>query len=114
MGTKYAQEVKILSTTFAITYSFNGSFQNIFLASTRLFCNQSGAFYPVTHRRKHHALRPVRAGIDVANGFSRVAAPNGIVEVAHNGVFGVGDRVTVRDGRAVRVQNSVDMPVFFV
>lgn len=42
----------------------------------------------------------------------QVATRNGIVEVAYEG--SIGDRVAVRDGRAVRVQDALDAPVFFV
>ena len=50
--------------------------------------------------------------ISVANGVARVATAGGVVEVLFDG--SVGDRVTVWDGRAVRVQSGVDAPVFFV
>ena len=51
--------------------------------------------------------------ISTANGSARVATAQGIIEVAMDGSGNVGDRVTVRDGRAVRVQETVDVPVFF-
>lgn len=43
---------------------------------------------------------------------AQVATRNGVVEVAYEG--SVGDRVAVKDGRAVRVQDVVGAPVFFV
>ena len=48
----------------------------------------------------------------MANGVARVATAGGVVEVLFEG--SVGDRVTVQDGKAVRVQGAVDVPVFFV
>ena len=48
----------------------------------------------------------------VANGMARIATANGVVEVPFDG--SAGDRVTVRDGRAVRVQGAVDVSVHFV
>ena len=50
--------------------------------------------------------------LSVANGVARVATASGLVEVPFDG--SIGDRVTVRDGRAVRVQSAGDVPVFFV
>ncbi len=50
--------------------------------------------------------------LSVANAMARVATASGMVEVPFDG--SAGDRVTVRDGRAVRVQASADVPVFFV
>ena len=50
----------------------------------------------------------------VSNSIARIATANGLVEVPCDETLSVGDRVTVRDGRAVRVQNSVDAPVHFV
>ncbi|MBF0628006.1 MAG: hypothetical protein HQL91_07280, partial [Magnetococcales bacterium] len=52
--------------------------------------------------------------VSVANGSARVATAQGVVEVVLDGGGHVGDRVSVRDGRAVRVQDAVDVPVFFV
>ncbi|MEO5350049.1 MAG: hypothetical protein H7836_10415 [Magnetococcus sp. YQC-3] len=50
--------------------------------------------------------------LSIANGVVRVATASGVVEVLSDG--GVGERVTVRDGRAVRVQDAVDVSTFFV
>ena len=50
--------------------------------------------------------------LSVANSVARVAIPDGVLEMPFDG--GVGDRVTVQDGKAVRVQDAVDVPVFFV
>ncbi|CAK0768257.1 conserved hypothetical protein [uncultured Gammaproteobacteria bacterium] len=50
--------------------------------------------------------------ISMSNGLARVATAGGVVEVPYDG--SVGDRVTVVDGRAVRVQDVVDAPTFFV
>ena len=50
--------------------------------------------------------------ISVAGGVAEVATARGVVELPYNG--GVYDRVTVRDGRAVKVQDTVDAPVFRV
>ncbi|MBF0614667.1 MAG: hypothetical protein HQL92_05890 [Magnetococcales bacterium] len=50
----------------------------------------------------------------VANGVARVATAQGVIEVALDGTGNVGDRVAVRDGRAVRVQEAVEVPVFYV
>ena len=50
--------------------------------------------------------------LSIANGVARVATASGVVELPFEG--SVGDRVTVRDGKAVRVQASDDIPVFFV
>ncbi|MEO5330562.1 MAG: hypothetical protein H7839_00955 [Magnetococcus sp. YQC-5] len=52
--------------------------------------------------------------VSIANGVARVATPEGVAETVADGSMRVGDRVTVRDGRAVRVQDGVDAPVFFV
>ena len=52
--------------------------------------------------------------ISTANGVARVATSAGMVEVATDGVAKVGDRVTVQNGRAIRVQDAMDVPVFFV
>ena len=50
--------------------------------------------------------------LSIANSMARVATASGGVELPFDG--GVGERVTVQDGRAVRVQASTDIPVFFV
>ncbi|MBF0420862.1 MAG: hypothetical protein HQL78_11935 [Magnetococcales bacterium] len=50
--------------------------------------------------------------LSIDNGLAQVATRKGVVEVAYEG--SVGDRVAVRDGRAVRIQDVVDAPVFFV
>ena len=50
--------------------------------------------------------------ISVANGVVRVATANGLVEVPFDG--SVGDRVTVRDGRATKSQEAAGAPVFLV
>jgi hypothetical protein len=52
--------------------------------------------------------------LSVANDVARVATAGGVVEVSHDGVFDVGDRVAVKSGRAVRVQSAEDAQVFFV
>ncbi len=51
--------------------------------------------------------------VSLANGVARVATADGVVEMPFDDVR-VGDRVTVRDGRAVRVQSTADTPEFFV
>ncbi|MBF0214544.1 MAG: hypothetical protein HQM00_13450 [Magnetococcales bacterium] len=69
-----------------------------------------------------HDLREMLAGrvavagrvVSMANGVARVATAHGVVEVVMDGGGNVGDRVIVRDGRAVRVQDAVEVPVFFV
>ncbi|MEO5348407.1 MAG: hypothetical protein H7836_02015 [Magnetococcus sp. YQC-3] len=48
----------------------------------------------------------------VENGVARIATADGVVEMPFDG--GIGERVLVRDGRVVRVQGAVDVPVFFV
>lgn len=50
----------------------------------------------------------------IANGAAQVATARGVVEVPFDGGMRVGDRVIVRDGRAVLVQDTVDVPTFFV
>ena len=52
--------------------------------------------------------------VSVANSVARVATSQGVVEVPCVGTLSVGGRVTVRDGRAVRVQGAADAPVHFV
>ncbi|MBF0342294.1 MAG: hypothetical protein HQL95_15215 [Magnetococcales bacterium] len=52
--------------------------------------------------------------ISMANGVARVATAQGVVEVALDGGGNVGDRVSMRDGRAVRVQDAVEVSVFYV
>ncbi|MBF0155171.1 MAG: hypothetical protein HQL64_15640 [Magnetococcales bacterium] len=69
-----------------------------------------------------HDLREILAGrvavagkiVSVANGVTRVATAQGVVEVVLDGGGHVGDRVSVWDGRAVRVQEAVEVPVFYV
>ncbi|MFN3077271.1 MAG: hypothetical protein ABT940_10395 [Alphaproteobacteria bacterium] len=43
-----------------------------------------------------------------------MATAQGVVEVSLDGTGNVGDRVAVRDGRAVRVQEAVEVPVFWI
>ena len=50
--------------------------------------------------------------LSIANSMARVATASGVVELPFDG--SVGDRVTVRDGKAVRVQSVVNAPMFFV
>ena len=50
--------------------------------------------------------------LSIANGVARVATVGGVVEVPLDG--GGGERVSVQDGRAMRVQNVVDMLTFIV
>ena len=50
--------------------------------------------------------------VSKANGVARIATADGVVEMPFDG--GVGERVTVRDGRGMRVQSTGDVPVFFV
>ncbi|MEO5349962.1 MAG: hypothetical protein H7836_09970 [Magnetococcus sp. YQC-3] len=50
--------------------------------------------------------------VSKANGVARIATADGVVEMPFDG--GVGERVTVRDGRVVRVQGAEGVPVFFV
>ncbi|MBF0116640.1 MAG: hypothetical protein HQM04_16550 [Magnetococcales bacterium] len=52
--------------------------------------------------------------VSMTNGSARVATAQGVVEVVLDGGGNVGDRVSVRDGRAVRVQEAVEVPVFWV
>lgn len=52
--------------------------------------------------------------VSIANEVVRVATAQGVVEVALDGTGNVGDRVSVRDGHAMRVQEAVEVPVFFV
>ncbi|MBF0311315.1 MAG: hypothetical protein HQL56_17505 [Magnetococcales bacterium] len=47
-------------------------------------------------------------------GMVRVVTAQGVVEVVAETGLAVGDRVTVRDGRAVKSQGSADAPVVFV
>ncbi|MEO5365477.1 MAG: hypothetical protein H7831_03845 [Magnetococcus sp. WYHC-3] len=47
-------------------------------------------------------------------GMVRVATAQGVEEVAAETGLAVGDRVTVRDGRAVKSQGSADAPMFWV
>ncbi|MBF0436871.1 MAG: hypothetical protein HQL77_16080 [Magnetococcales bacterium] len=52
--------------------------------------------------------------LSVDNGLAQVATRNGVVEATFAEGTRIGDRVAVRDGRAVRVQDVVDAPVYFV
>ncbi|MBF0437028.1 MAG: hypothetical protein HQL77_16890 [Magnetococcales bacterium] len=52
--------------------------------------------------------------ISIDGEVAQVATRKGVVEVATAEGIKAGDRVTVRDGRAIRVQDVVDAPVFFV
>ncbi|MBF0141258.1 MAG: hypothetical protein HQL74_13385 [Magnetococcales bacterium] len=52
--------------------------------------------------------------LSIDNSVAQVATRNGVVEVAFAEGIRAGDRVAVRDGRAFRVQDVVDAPVFFV
>ncbi|MBF0143557.1 MAG: hypothetical protein HQL59_08910 [Magnetococcales bacterium] len=47
-------------------------------------------------------------------GMVRVATAQGVVEVTAETGLAVGDRVMVRDGRAIKNHGSTDAPVFFV
>ena len=69
---------------------------------------------PLIDLQRIFAGRGAVAGkvLSVANGVVRVATAGGVVELPFDG--GVGERVAVRDGRVVRVQNTADAPVFFV
>ncbi|MBF0421031.1 MAG: hypothetical protein HQL78_12795 [Magnetococcales bacterium] len=52
--------------------------------------------------------------VSIDGSLAQVATRNGVVEVASAEGIKAGDRVVVRDGRAVRVQAVADAPVFFV
>ncbi|MBF0628143.1 MAG: hypothetical protein HQL91_07965 [Magnetococcales bacterium] len=71
---------------------------------------------PLSDLREMLAGRAPVAGriISITNGMARVATAQGVVEVVLDGTGNVGDRVAVRDGRAVRVQEAVEVPVFSV
>ncbi|MBF0340754.1 MAG: hypothetical protein HQL95_07285 [Magnetococcales bacterium] len=71
---------------------------------------------PLFDLRELLAGRVAVAGrvVSVAHGSARIATAQGVVEVVLDGGGNVGDRVSVRDGRAVRVQETVDVAVFFV
>lgn len=71
---------------------------------------------PLSDLREMLAGRVAVAGrvISMANGSARVATAQGVVEVVLDGGGNVGDRVSVWDGRAVRVQDGVDVSIFFV
>ena len=47
-------------------------------------------------------------------GMVRVATAQGIVEVSADAGLAVGERVAVRNGRAIKEQGSADAPVFWV
>lgn len=61
------------------------------------------------HQAKSPIPFPVKLGGKTST--AQVAISNGVVEVVYEG--SVGDRVVVRDGRAVWVQGVVDAAVFF-
>ena len=71
---------------------------------------------PVLELQEMIAGKTAMAGrvLSIAGGIAKVATSQGLVEVPCDGTITAGGRVTVRDGRAVRVQNSVDAPVHFV
>ncbi|MEO5334923.1 MAG: hypothetical protein H7839_23160 [Magnetococcus sp. YQC-5] len=71
---------------------------------------------PLFELREMLSGRTAVAGriVSMTNGVAWVATAHGVVEVELDGGGNVGDRVSVRDGRAVRVQETVDVPVFFV
>ncbi|MBF0153994.1 MAG: hypothetical protein HQL64_09675 [Magnetococcales bacterium] len=71
---------------------------------------------PLSDLREMLSGRASVAGrvVSVDNGVARVATAQGVVEVSLDGTGNVGDRVSVRDGRAVRVQEAVEVPVFWV
>ncbi|MBF0180554.1 MAG: hypothetical protein HQM03_11080 [Magnetococcales bacterium] len=71
---------------------------------------------PLSDLRELLAGRVPVAGrvVSLTNGMARVATAQGVVEVAGDIGLRVGDRVAVRDGKAVRVQEGVEVPVFFV
>ncbi|MBF0162074.1 MAG: hypothetical protein HQL88_07275 [Magnetococcales bacterium] len=52
--------------------------------------------------------------LSVSDGLAKVATSTGVAGIAHDGVFGVGDRVTIRAGSATRVQDAATVPTFFV
>ena len=52
--------------------------------------------------------------VDVNGGMVRVATAQGVVEISAEAGLQPGDRVTVRDGRAVKSQERTDAPEFFV
>ncbi|MBF0310537.1 MAG: hypothetical protein HQL56_13510 [Magnetococcales bacterium] len=52
--------------------------------------------------------------VAINGGMAKVATSGGIVEVASEAGIQPGDRVTVKDGRAVKVQGATDAPVFYV
>lgn len=71
---------------------------------------------PLFELREMLAGRSAVAGriVSIADSVARVATAQGVVEVVLDGNGNVGDRVTVRDRRAVRVQEAVEVPVFWV
>ena len=71
---------------------------------------------PLSDLREMLAGRVAVAGrvISMANGVARVATAGGVTEVQTNGDLEVGGSVTVRDGRAVRVQDSANIPIYLV
>ncbi|MBF0117153.1 MAG: hypothetical protein HQM04_19190 [Magnetococcales bacterium] len=71
---------------------------------------------PLSDLREMLAGRAPVAGriVSITNGVARVATAQGVLDVVLDGGGNVGDRVSVRDGRAVRVQEAVDVPVFYV
>ena len=71
---------------------------------------------PLFDLQKILSAKTAMAGrvLSVANGMARVATAQGLVEVPFDGTITVGSRVTVRDGRAVRVQGAANVPAHFV
>ncbi|MBF0151766.1 MAG: hypothetical protein HQL84_17245 [Magnetococcales bacterium] len=52
--------------------------------------------------------------VSVDGSLAQVATRKGVVEVAVSEGINAGDRVAVRDGRAIRIQDVVDATVYFV
>ncbi len=52
--------------------------------------------------------------VAISGGMVRVATAQGVVEVSGNGALQVGDRVTIRNGKAVRVQGQQNASIHFV
>ena len=62
------------------------------------------------------ASRRVISGrvVAVTGGMVRVATAQGVVEVAGDGVLQVGDRVTIRNGKATKIQVRNTPSIHFV
>ena len=62
------------------------------------------------------ASRRVISGrvVAVTGGMVRVATAQGVVEVAGDGVLQVGDRVTIRNGKATKIQGRNTPSIHFV